>query len=437
MPSVDPITIGILGMIALIVLILLGVHIAFAMFSISFLGIFLVSGLKAALGTFAWAPYSIVSSWTLAAIPLFIIMGELAAGAGFTKDVFRTAKNWLGSFPGGLAMASTLGCAIFSAASGSALACASVMGRVIVPELIECNYDRGLATGSVAASATLDPLIPPSIILVIFGIMTGESISKLLIAGIVPGIISAILYMLMIFVRAWLNPSIAPKVAGVSWRERFTSLKGTIGILVIGFVVMAGLYTGVCTPTESGGLGALMALCAVFMFKRLSASFQSLWATLIETTKSSSKIFLILLAATIFSRFLVITQLTPLITRSLVAFAKSPYVFILLMFIVYFFLGCFLDSLSMMAITIPVFMPSVIALGIHPIWFGIFVVKLIGIGCITPPVGMTCYVLNSVVPEVGLATVFRGCLWFIVMDAFCVLFFVLYPEVVLFLPNKM
>lgn len=433
----DPITIGAIGLIALIVLVALGVHIAFAMFIISFSGILLVSGPKAALGTLSWAPYSVVSSWTFAAIPLFIIMGEFASSAGFTKDVFRTAKNWLGNFPGGLAMASTVGCAIFSAASGSALACAAVMGRVIVPELIKCNYDPGLATGSVAASATLDPLIPPSILLVLFGILTGESIAKLLIAGIVPGIISALMYMAMISIRARINPSIAPRVSGVSWRERFISLKGIFGISLTGFAVMAGLYTGVCTPTEAGGLGALMAFFAIFIQKRLRISLQSLWEPLIETTRTSSKIFIIILAATIFSRFLVITRLTPVITSSLVQLTVSPYIFILLMTVVYLFLGCFLEPISLMAITIPIFMPSILKMGIHPIWFGIFVMKLVGIGCMTPPVGMTCYVLNSVVPDVGLATIFRGCLWFAVTDIFGVALFTLFPQIVLFLPNTM
>ena len=433
----DSTVIGVAGLIALVVLVALGVHIAIAMFTVSFLGIFFASSSKAAFSVFATAPFSVVASWTFAAIPLFIIMGELASSAGFTRDIFRTAKNWLGNLPGGLAMASTLGCAIFSAASGSSLACAAVMGKVVVPELRKCNYDPGLAAGSVAASATLDPLIPPSILLVLFGILTGESIAKLLIAGIIPGVVSALLYMAMITVRAKINPAIAPRIPSVSWREKILSIKGVFGISLIGFVVMAGLYTGVCTPTEAGGLGALMALIAVFAMKRLSGSYQAVRETLIETTRTSSKIFIIIVAATIFSRFLVITRLTPLITSSLVDLSTTPYLFILLMTGIYFLLGFFLEPISLMAITIPIFLPSVLKMGIHPIWFGIFVMKLVGIGCLTPPVGMTCYVLQSVCPDISLTTIFRGCLWFVVMDLIGVLLFTLFPQIVMFLPNTM
>jgi C4-dicarboxylate transporter DctM subunit len=333
MSLLDPMMIGTIGLVALTVLVALGVHIAFAMFAISFLGILFVSGPTAALGILAWTPFSVVSSWTFAAIPLFIIMGELSGSAGFTGDVFRTAKNWVGSFPGGLAMAGTVGCAIFSAASGSALACTAVMGRIIVPELRKSGYDPGLAAGSVAAAATLDPLIPPSIPLVLFGLLTGESVAKLLIAGIIPGIVSALIYLVMITIRARLNPTLAPPIPPVSWRERLVSLKGVLGILLIGFVVMGSLYAGVSTPTEAGAIGGLMALAATFVLKRFTVSLHSLWETLIETTRTSSKIFIIILAATIFSRFLVITRLTPMITSSLVQFTTSPYIFILLMFI--------------------------------------------------------------------------------------------------------
>ena len=436
MPIIDPMLLGVLSLVALLVMLALGIHIAIALFVISITGVCLVMEPKVAFGMLGELPFRTMNSWLLACVPLFIIMGSFAGHAGFTKDVFRTARLWLSRLPGGLCMAATAGCAAFGAATGSTLAASAVMGSTIVPELRRYKYDVSLATGTVASAAGLAGLIPPSIALIIFGFLAEESVPKLFIAGFIPGMVTVLVFWGMIIARVKRNPSLAPPVPGrVSWRERLVSLKGVWGILVLAIMVMGGLYTGVFTPTEAGGAGALGAFLVALILRRLTR--QNLHESLLEAAMTTAKVFFIVIAAMFYCRFLVVTGLTGAITTFLIEFSGSHYILILLMLVIYIFMGMFLEPIGMMTITVPIFLPAVVAMGIDPIWYGIFVVKVCEIGLITPPVGMNCFVLHSVIPDVGLPTIFRGCIWFVAMDVVVIAILTAWPQIVLFLPGTM
>ena len=332
-------------------------------------------------------------------------------------------------------MASVAGCAMFAAVSGSSLATAAAMGKLAVPEMLRYKYDKGLATGVVAASGTLGSLIPPSILMILYGIFTEQSIGKLLIAGFIPGVMSAAIYMVMIWVRAKISPDLAPPPGAVSWRERFVSIRGTWSIIVLFFIVMGGIYFGVVTPTEAAAMGAAGAWLLAFMARRVNKS--NARSSIVETLLQTSSIFAVVLGAKIFVGFIAITGIAGYLAEWALALDLPPIGVLLALSLVYIVLGTFMDPLGIMLLTLPVVTPVVEALGYDLIWFGVIMIKFLEIGLITPPVGLNVYILKGVVGDaVPLETIFKGILWFLVMDMFTLALLIIFPEISLWLPNS-
>ena len=431
----DPLTMGLLGLGAIFLLILLGMRIAFATALVGFVGIWMMKNMGVAGKVVGFLPHGIVAHYSLSVIPLFIIMGYYAYYAGLTDDIFFTARQWIGHFPGGLAIATVFGCAGFAACTGASTASAAIMGRVAIPEMKKYGYHPRLAAGVVAASGTLASLIPPSVILVIYGIITERSIGRLLIAGFIPGIVSAIIYAAMIYTRVKIHPELGIPQPGVSLKAKLFALKGTWGVLVLIVLIIGGIYSGVFTPTEAGGAGAFGAFLMALSMRRLTK--ERLKESLLETGRTTIMIFSIIVGVLIFVRFLALTGLPNTFTQFVLHLPIPASLILMLILCIYIFLGMFLDAIGMMMLTLPMVFPAVTGLGYDPIWFGIIVVKMCEICLITPPVGLNCYIVRSVAPDIPLEEIFRGILPFIAMDVLTVALFIVFPQIVTFLPSRM
>jgi tripartite ATP-independent transporter DctM subunit len=431
----DPLVAGYIGLAIMSLLIILGMRIAFATALVGIFGIAFLKGWGTAFSIAGYLPHGIVAHYSLSVIPLFIIMGYFAYFAGLTSDVFQTARNWFGHFPGGLAIATTYGCAGFAACTGSSVASAAVMGKMAIPEMMKYGYKPRLATGAVAAGGTIATLIPPSVPLVIYGIITEQSVGFLLMAGLLPGILSAVIYALMIQARVKFNPSLAPTLSAAPWKRRFLSLKDTWGIFVILALILGGIYTGVFTPTEAGGAGATATFFMALFAGRLNwADFKE---SLLDTGKATVMIFSIIVGVLIFVRFLAITGLPAAFSEAVLAMPVPRMVILCGILGLFVFLGMFLDLIGMMLLALPIVFPAVVALGFDPIWFGIIVVKMGEICLITPPVGLNVYVVNSVAPDVPIQEIFAGIVPFLLMDFLTLVILIAFPHISLFLPSLM
>ena len=382
-------------------------------------------------------PYTFVAHFSLLAIPLFLLMGSFAAFSGATTDAFAAARLWLGKLPGGLAQATIVTCAIFAAICGSSLATAAAMGRIAVPEMLRYGYDKGLATGASAVGGTLGALIPPSILMVLYGIFAEASIAKLLIAGIVPGLMTAFSYLVVIWVRSKINPSLAPHAdISATFREKIQASTGTFQIGFVFFVTVVSIYAGYATVTEAAAVGAIVVLILGIVRGRLNR--QSFAESLLDSAKQTGMIFAIAVGAKIFVTFIGFTGVAGSMTSWVGAQGITPLQFIIGLSIIYIILGMFLDPLGIMLLTLPIVLPLITHMGFDPIWFGPLLVKYIEIGCITPPVGLNIFVLKAVVGDtVKLETIFKGVLWFFIADIVVVAIMIAFPETVLFLPNLM
>ncbi len=431
----DPLIMGFLGLAAIFVLVVLGMRIAFATALVGFVGLWVIKNMGVAASVVGFLPHGIVAHYSLSVIPLFIIMGYYAFYAGLTDDVFFTARQWVGHLPGGLAIASVFGCAGFAACTGASTASAAIMGRVAIPEMRKYGYHPRLAAGVVAASGTLASLIPPSVILVIYGIITEQSIGALLIGGFIPGVISAAIYAVMIYTRVKISPELGQVQPKASWKERFVSLRRTWGVLLLIFLVIGGIYSGIFTPTEAGGAAAFSAFLMALFMRRLT--IERLKESLLETGRTTIMIFSIIVGVLIFVRFLALTGL-PSSFAEFILGLQVPRLLILIMILsVYVFLGMFLDAIGMLMLTLPIIFPAVVSLGYDPIWFGIIAVKMCEICLITPPVGLNCYIVRSVAPDIPLEEIFRGIIPFVAMDILTVALFIVFPQIITFLPSHM
>ncbi|HXH82325.1 MAG TPA: TRAP transporter large permease [Candidatus Tectomicrobia bacterium] len=433
----DPLTLAFVGMGVVLVLVVFGMPIAFVTAAVGFGGLIALRGLEPAGMLAGTAPHSEASSYTLVVIPFFIMMGSFATAAGITTDLYRMAKAWLGHLPGGLAIATTWGTALWSAISGSSTATAAVMGRMAVPEMLAQGYDRRLAAGSVAAGAAMDALIPPSVVMIVYGLLTESSIGPLLIAGFIPGFMEAFTFAAVIYVMALRNPALAPRVAPAPWGERTRALfrAGNWSFISIFVAVFGGIYFGVFTPTEAGAIGAFGTFLTALALGRLNR--HTLVDGLLETGKVSVMIFIIIAGVLIFSRFLAFSGFTQTATDFITGLGLPPMLILIGFLVVYLILGCFLDAIGMMALTLPIFGPIVEKLGFDMIWFGILVVKMIEIALITPPVGLNVYVLRGQLRDVPTADIFRGTLPFLWVQFANVALIMLFPELVLWLPRTM
>ncbi|MBI4274941.1 MAG: TRAP transporter large permease, partial [Rhizobiales bacterium] len=421
----DPTTVGWICIVVVFILLIAGIPVAIALAALGFFGFWAINGIGPALGIVALVPYSTASVYALSVIPFFIFMGNVAFYAGFGSDIFRLAQSWLGRIPGGLAHATVAGCAVFGAICGSGLAGAATMGRIAIPELFKHGYDRALSIGAVAASGTLAQMIPPSVLMVVYALITNQSVGKMLIAGIVPGIITAASYSLMIAIRIKRNPALGPALVRVDWSERARAIRVIWPVIVLISIVVGGIYTGLFTPTEAAGVAAAVILVLGFILRRLNV--ERFFASVVETMRVNAMLFLIMVGANIFGVVLATSRIPNTLSDSIVALDLDRFIVLCGIMGMYLILGTFFDMLAAMFITLPIIFPLIIKLGYDPIWFGVLIVHLCQVALITPPYGLNLFVLKSVVPDSTMAEVIRGSTYFIVMDVIVLILYIQFP----------
>lgn len=424
---------ALVGICAMLVLSLLRLPIAFALGLVGFAGFAYLTSASAALSMIASVTHESGMSYTLSVIPLFILMGSFVTRAGLSRELYDASYAFLGHRRGGLAMATIVACGGFSAICGSSLATAATMSKVAIPSMRQYGYADTLASGSVAAGGTLGILVPPSVILIIYGFLTETSIGALFAAGILPGLIAAALYMAAIAVVTGIDPSLGPPSEASGWPRRLRALAGVWQVLLLFVVVMGGIYGGVFTPTEAAGVGAFGAF--VFVVLRRRPDLAELRAILRDAAETTAMLFSVVIGAMIFSNFISISGVTGELSAAISDLGWAPGFVLLLIIVFYLFLGAVLESMSMVLLTVPVIYPIVAGLGYDLIWFGIIVVVVTEISLITPPIGMNVFVLRSILPDIPLASIFRGVTPFIVADIVRLVLLIAFPALSLFLPQ--
>jgi C4-dicarboxylate transporter, DctM subunit len=434
---VTSLEIGLWSLPVVIVLLALRMPIGVALGLVSLVGIAMMRGIDVAFGMLKTIPFDFAAHWELSAIPMFLLMGAVAHQSGISTALFRAARLWLGRMPGGLAVAANFACAGFAAASGSSVATAAAMGRIAIPEMLAAGYDKALATGVVASAGTLGSLIPPSILFVLYGIFAEVSVTQLLIAGILPGLLTAAVYAAMIVIRATVTPEIAPREAVWAGRaERWQALVEVWPLLVLIVGIIGGLYAGLVTPTEAGAFGAFLAFVIAVAQGRMS--FTVLSESVVEAVAATTRIFFVAVGAVMLTKFLALTGVPRFLAELVGDWASDPILLVLATSIIYVVLGMFLDPLGLLLVTLPFLLPMYEALHLDLIWFGVLVVKFLEIGLLTPPVGFNVYVIKSVVGDlVELETIFRGVMWFLGCEVIVVVLLVAFPEISLYLPSTM
>lgn len=430
----SPEIIGVIGISLLLLLILLRVSVGLSLFLVGFLGVAMLTDWSVGLSQLGTAAFGTSNNYSLSVIPLFILMGMFMSNTGLGKDLFYTVDKWIGHFRGGLAIATIGAASIFAAISGSTNATTATLAKIAIPEMKEYKYKTTFSTAAVAAGGTLGILIPPSVILIIYGALTSVPIGPLLIGGIIPGIIMTLLFMLMINIQVRLNPDIAPrKKESVSFPEKIKSLKNVWAFLIIFFISIGGIYLGVFTPTEAGGIGAIGAFILTVITKRLS--FRSLYSSLDESLRLSVMLFLILIGASLFGKFLALSQIPFYLTTKVASLDVSPYLILAMILVVYFILGMFLEGIAIMVLTLPIVFPLITQLGFDGLWFGIIMVMVLNIGVLTPPLGLSVYIISGVVKDVPIEKIFLGVVPSIITMIIFTVLLVIFPEIVTFLPS--
>ena len=431
----NPSTSGLVGIGILVVLLFSGLQIGLVIGLVGLLGMAYLITSSAALGLLGTVPFRTMASYSMSVVPLFILMGAFCFYSGLSKDLYWTTYRWLGRLPGGLAMATVGACAGFAAVSGSSLATAATLGTVALPEMKKYKYNDRLATGCVAAGGTIGVLIPPSVVLVIYAILTDQSIGKLFFAGFIPGVLEAVFYMVTIYILCKRNPLFGPPGPRTTLAEKVISLKDTWGVLMLFGLVMGGIYFGIFSPTEAAGVGATGAF--LFALSKRKITWQNFTAGIMETGRTTAMVFLILIGAMIFGYFLAVTRLPFELADFVVGLPVNRYIILAGILLVYFFLGCIMSAIAMILLTVPIFFPVIMALGFDPIWFGIIIVRVCEVAMITPPVGMNVYVIYGVAKDVPLYTIFRGIVPFLIADMLHIALLVAVPQISLFLPGLM
>jgi C4-dicarboxylate transporter DctM subunit len=432
----DIITIAAIGLVVMFMLMfLIGMPIGFSMALMGFCGAFYVIGKGAAFSIIRTFPYQYSSSYDLVVLPLFVLMGEFAYRSKLSWDLYFGMNKLLGGIRGSLAMATVGGCAGFAAISGSSIATAATFGGVALPEMKKFNYNPKLATGCVAAGGTIGILIPPSIVFVVYAILTEQSTGRLLIAGFIPGLLQAALFMLTIFIITRFRPEWGPAGPKVRWGERLTAFKDLWIPAILFIVVIGGIYAGTFTPTEAAAVGAFGTLI-VMLIKGLITR-RSIIDSLLGAGQTTGMIFAIMIGAMLLNYFLGVTKMPMALANFLSELQVSRLVVLIGIIIIYLFLGCIMDSLAMILLTVPIFFPIVIKLGFDPIWFGVIIVMVVEIGLITPPIGMNAFVIGGVARDVPLYDIFRGIMPFLFADIVEVSILIVFPQIALFLPKTM
>lgn len=426
---------GLIGIVLLILLLFSNMPIGPVMALVGYLGFSYLVNPNASLTILGTTPFRSAASHTMTTIPLFVLMGVLCFHAELSKDVYTTVRNWVGRLPGGLAMSTVGGCAGFAAVSGNSLATAVTMGSIALPEMRRYKYDDGLACGCVAAGGSIGILIPPSIAFIIYATITEESVGKLFMAGVIPGLLEAAFYMITIYIMCKIKPSMGPPGPTSTWREKFISLKDTWGILVLFILVIGGIYAGIFTPTEAAGVGAFGALVLGLIKRKLNR--HKLLLSLSNATKNTAMLMLMLIGADIFSYFLTMSQIPFILSDIVVGLPVPKEVTVWAILFVYIILGCIMPIIPAIILTIPIFLPVVTGLGYDPIWFGVIVVTMAEMGQITPPVGINVFALSGVAKDVPLGTIFKGIFPFLIADVVRVALVFFFPWLALWLPSLM
>jgi len=427
--------IGTIGIIALFVLLALRMPVAMTMLIIGFVGTIAISGWEAALSTLGGEAFEITTTGTLIVVPLFVLMGNLAGVSGMSRDLYEAAYAWVGHRRGGLASATIVGCAGFAAMSGSSIASAVTMGRVAIPEMKRYNYDDSLATGAVAAGGTLGILIPPSTGMIIFAILTEQSIGRLFMAGVLPGLLLTALFLIEIYIVTRRRPEAGPPGPKADLAQRLATLKQASAIVGIVAVTIGGIYLGVFTPVEAAGVGAFLTL--VISFARGALDRQKLQFVILQTLQTTATVFMILIGAFVFIPFMALTQIPSNLVTFLVGLDVGQLGVLIIILVTYIALGTFLEGLAMLVLTLHITFPVIVAMGLDPIWFGVVVVIVLEMGLISPPVGVNVFVVKSVAPDVPMGTIFRGIWPFWLAMGVCLVFLVAFPQIALWLPNTM
>ncbi len=427
-------TVGI-AFIALFVLLFAGLPLTFALGLVGFVGFAWIIGINPAGAMSAQIAWDTVTSYSLSVLPLFVLMGNLVNHAGLSRELYAASNAMVGHRRGGLAMATILACGGFSAVSGSSLATAATMSSIALPSMRRYGYSDALSTGSVAAGGTLGILIPPSVIMVIYGSMTETSIGKLFIAGVVPGLLGILFYTLAVAFTAWRNPEAGPAGPRLAWGERMRAVGQVWATLALFVLVIGGIYLGVFTATEAAGIGAAGAF--LIALQRGTLTIPALIGILAATARTTAMLMAVLVGALIFSNFVNVAGVPSAVVNLINDLGLSPIGVILMLIVFYLILGCVFDSLAMILLTIPVFFPLVIGLGFNPIWFGILIVMVVEISLITPPIGMNIFVIRSVARDIPVTTIYRGVVPFVAVDVIRLLLVVFVPAIVLFLPSQM
>lgn len=426
---------GVLCIALCFVLIFLGVQVAVAMALTALMGISMMIGANASLTSLATTALDVVGDQTWSVIPLFTWMGLIVVASGFAEDLYRAAYRWIGHLPGGLASASTVSCAGLSSIVGDTLSGVYAMGSIALPQMKSYGYDMKLATASIACAATIGVMIPPSLAFIVYGMITEVSIGKLFMAGVLPGILFAIILVVLITVRTWLNPALAPRGEVSSWRQRLEASAGVWPVLALMLLVLGGIYTGVVTPNEAGGIGVAGALLIAVLMRRLT--WRAFWQSIEQTLRLTAGIILIFLFATAFSRFIAISGLTQQIAGLVTDLQLGPYELIGALLVFYVVIGMFMNALPALVLTVPLFYPLVINAGFDPIWFGVFVVIMVELGVVTPPIGVNVFAIASMTTDVSMYDIFRGVFPFWIAYFALVLLIIVFPQIALLLPSLM
>jgi C4-dicarboxylate transporter DctM subunit len=426
--------VGLTGIVVLIVvLFFLGMPVGFAMAIVGFCGFWHVISFKAAVNMIGTDVWSTFSSYGLTVVPLFIFLGYLAFNSGIAERLYNTAYTWFGQWRGGLAIATIGADELFAAICGSNTATAATMGTVALPQMERFGYDRRLSSGTVATGGTLGTVMPPSVVLIIIGLQTEQSIIKLFLGGILPALLLGLLFVVTIFTLCRINPGFGPAGPKTGIGDKIRSLTGVTEAVVIFALVIGGLYLGLFTPTEAGAAGVFFTLLATIPFGRLK--WKGVLSSLVDTLKISSMVFFLVTGAIIFGRFLAVTRLPFAVAEFAAGLHVSPYIILGFILLIYLIGGCFMDSLGFLVLTIPIFFPLGMALGFDPIWYSIILTMVTTMGAITPPVGVNIYVVKALAPDVELGTIFKSISFFLMACVASLLILIIFPEIVLVIPN--
>lgn len=427
--------VGIAGIVLALVLIAIRVPIGLALGLVSIGGIAVMFNMNVAWGMISATPFDYVGQWELSAAPMFLLMGFICSSTDMTRGLFLALRLYLARLPGGLAITSVGACAFFAAASGSSVATASAMSRMAVPEMLDNGYDRGLATGTIAASGTLGSLIPPSVLLILYGVYAQVSVGQLFMAGFVPGVLSALIYMAMIVIRVKLKPELAGAVQiAPTAAERKAAFRDVWPLPTLILAVLGGIFTGAFSPTEAGALGAFAALVIAAVRRKLTRA--ALFEAVSQALVATASIFVILIGSLFFTRFLALSGFPRAFADAILSVSTETWWILLAVSLIFLVLGMLIDSIGLLLLTLPILVPLVNEAGINPVWFGIIVIKLLEIGLITPPIGLNVYMINGALNNrVTLPEIFRGITWFLAMDLLTLIILIAFPILTLWLPS--